>query len=234
MRARSARGPGFHIDTASPAATQGTVVVFPAHQMHRVTHVSFGQRVSLVGWVLGQVNGHYWEDKEAVMERTIELAEQEEHRGVPSKIPDRLMYYTLQSYNTRLLLQSNWEQLLAMTERQIDLTGKLFDESGLRPGSLHAEQLGIALLRYATAISSIGNSVGVKKSLAQKAWASCERASWLLADTSPFKAHALDQMRAWERIVGPQKRTKRPEKPPRRIVAATVCCDWPGHAKTVH
>lgn len=215
---------------------QGTVVVFPAHQMHRVTRVSFGQRVSLVGWVLGHANGHYWEDKEAVMERTIEQAEQEEDRGVPSTIPDRLMYHTLQSYNTRLLIQNNWERLLAMTARQIELTDKLFDEIGLQPGSLHAEQLGIALLRYATAISSIGNKVGVKKNLAEKAWASCERASWLLADTSPFKARASDDMRAWERIIGPQKRSKRLKKPPRRVVlaTATMCCAWPGHAKTAH
>ena len=194
------------------------MVVFPAHQMHRVTRVSFGQRVSLVGWVEGEATEHFWDDKEAVMVRTVERAEQEDSAGIPAD----LLYHTLQSFNTRLLIQSNWERLLAMAAKQIDLTGKLFSESSLSRGSLHAEQLGLALLEYSMAASSIGNSgPGITKQLAQKAWASCERASWLLADT----AHALDGMRAWERVIGPQKR------PPRPREEQPMCCDWPGHAK---
>ena len=52
------------------------------------------------------------------------------------------------------------EQLLFMTEWQIDPTDKIFDEADLRQGSLHAEELGLAP-RYSWAASTIGNSVGI-------------------------------------------------------------------------
>lgn len=188
--------------------------------MHRVTHVNFGQRASLVGWVVGQPTESYWEEKEALMESMIESAEHD--KPLDSIAPRALIYHALQSFNTRLLMQSDWERLLAMTARQIELAEELFDERGLRRGSLHAEQLGLALLRYSWAA---GNKGGIAKRLAQKAWASCERATWLLADTS----NALDGMRAWEAVIGPQKRTQPPEK--RQGAKSTACCDWPGHTK---
>ncbi len=201
--------------------------MFPAHQMHRVTPVSFGQRVTVVGWVTGEANERYWESKEAVMKRTLAFAKQEEHGDV-STVPDLLTYRMLISYNQRLTVQRNWEQLLSMTEWQIDLTDKMFDEAGLRQGSLHAEELGLALVRYSWAASTIGNSVGIARKVGQRAWASCERAAWLLSDKSQWKAHALEGMAAWERVVGPQTRTQRPRRS-RPSTTPAVCCDWPGH-----
>lgn len=201
--------------------------MFPAHQMHRVTPVSVGQRVTVVGWVTGAANERYWESKEVVMKRTLALAKQEEHRDMFT-VPDLLTYRMLISYNTRLTVQRNWEQLLAMTEWQIDLTDKLFDETGIQQGSLHGEELGLALVRYSWAASKIGNSVGITKKVGQRAWASCERASWLLSDTSQWKAHALEGMTAWERVIGPQKRTQQPTQR-RPSATSAVCCGWPGH-----
>lgn len=42
-----------HEDTKNASREQGTLIIFPSFQMHRVTPLLKGQRLSLVGWAAG-------------------------------------------------------------------------------------------------------------------------------------------------------------------------------------
>ena len=208
------RGGQLQVGVINASDALGTVVIFPAHQMHRVTPITFGRRVSLVGWVAGEVRDEYWTDKQALMRRTIDA----EHT-----IPSDLTYNVLQSFTTRMLEQQKWREVLVHTARQAELTDELY-ASDLGRGSYHAERLGLALLRYALAAANIGT---VHKGIAQKAWASCERASRLLREPET----AMQTMRSWEELIYKNEgyRPRPPIDKPRLMPPGPACCQWPGH-----
>ena len=209
------RGGQLQVGVINASDAQGTVVIFPSHQMHRVTPITLGRRVSLVGWVAGEVRDEYWTDKQALMRRTID-AEQ--------TIPADLTYNVLQSFTTRMLEQQNWQQVLVLTARQAELTDELYASDLGKRGSYHAERLGLALLRYALAAANIGT---VHKVIAQKAWASCERASRLLREPET----AVQTMRSWEELIYKNEgyRPRPAIDKPRPMATGPACCEWPGH-----
>ena len=68
-------GGALQVFTANATRKQGSAVIFPSYQLHRVYPVQSGERFALVAWMRGEeCAGRYWHDAEKKLR---ELSENE-------------------------------------------------------------------------------------------------------------------------------------------------------------
>ena len=166
--------------------TQGSAVVFPSYQLHRVSPVTEGRRVSLVGWVMGEPTTKYWTH---AMQSGEQLLGQKE-------LPHELRYQ-----------QGQWAEAMEISLLQTALGEQLHNSSAelapqgssffAEPPSFHAENLGKAHLRYSLSLNQVD---GRTDEMVATARAACDVAARLT--TGDERGLSLENRARWEAAMG--------------------------------
>ena len=194
-------GADLQIGLVNATREQGSVLVFPSFQLHKVYPATRGQRHSLVGWVMGSDTRRYWTHCIAIHEYLLGKAHQgAEVRAATGyagaghgRFPDQMVYASLQTLNNAMVLQQNWSQVMSLSERQIVLaeaihrgTTVLADVAPGTPTTFAGESLAIALVRYGLAVLATSQLVARHPAppMIEQARKRCDRAAHLMADRS--------------------------------------------------
>eukprot|EP01045_Picozoa_sp_COSAG04_P018989 COSAG04_NODE_1801_length_5550_cov_4.388369_2_plen_392_part_00 len=135
-------GADLQIGLVNATREQGSVLVFPSFQLHKVYPATRGQRYSLVGWVMGSDPRRYWTHSIAIHEYLLGKA----HQGAEvmaatgyagagrGRFSDQMVYASLQTLNNAMVLQQNWSQVMSLSGNR---TAPCFScrAPGLRPGA---------------------------------------------------------------------------------------------------
>ena len=196
-------GADFQVELLNASRTKGSAVVFPSYQIHRVHPITRGQRVSLVGWVMGRDPQKYWLHAQNTHDVLLQRESQMQAKGDQS-FPIELKYQTVMILGSMLMRQENWARLLAVSAMEIDLAeqmrGNTTELADVSPGgeyNFHGENLAKALIRYSMAAFSLGLT-GEEE--VAKARYGCDRASRLVGGND--RALALSHRGGWEEYQG--------------------------------
>lgn len=196
-------GGSLQIGMLNMSKVQGSAVVFPSYQVHKVYPVTRGLRKSLVAWIVGTPPAEYWQHAivthEAILRRYDAMNNDES--GDADAVPDGLVLRSMMGLGPALLRRREFSkaaELAAAEAAMIDRIYGVLDghnkdllaeppPAGTQP-SYWADTLSKALIRQAmavSAVSTIPNGVAL---------ACCQRASQL----TPQNGLALACRAKWE------------------------------------
>ena len=194
-------GGSLQIGMLNMSKVQGTAVVFPSYQVHKVYPVTRGLRKSLVAWIVGAPPVDYWDHAfvthEAILRRHDAMSA--ENRDTDA-VPDGLVLRSMMGLGPALLRRRQFSRAAKLAAAEVDMIDRIYGPRGGHNKDLLAEPpataepswwattLSKALIRQAMAVS------GVSTLSNAVALTCCQRASRL----TPQNGLALACRAKWE------------------------------------